>query len=1146
MATTTNKPMTVSAGANPQAALAARVAANAPRVAAMQKAAAPQVAQIKANTATIQAGGTPTAANLQATKGAQQQAIEARATAPSDKAKVNQAAQAFGKELLGKGWTQDFMGNYVNKETGDTLTYQDLRSKAETQQAKDTYQASIQKPEAITKANAPTSGPAPTGIKDTKEYQVSTPGQTDQKYTVTSSGGILNEKGQLLSEVERDRLGRTAGMVEYNRIGPNGENLGTFLAPDTGFTANEGIQKVGDHQAVEISNDPNQKLGHKVLPPAEVAKIPEDRATANQVNSAFEGAQPGEYSTDLQTGFVPEAVEDPKERVNQALENTNKGSFGDLMNQAASMDWENMSSADALKANLLMTLQANEIGDDSINEFLSNSAYNAQQSYKSTIENLQLSREEIGKAVSGEEFIPQTYEGLQAQILEKQSDLQIESIEEQKKYQQEQMDVWKKDTVAKRGRLEGYLKAQLVAMGASDSTAGLSVMAMQVNQADLQIQQQESEYNHGLAQLNLQARGIMTDFTNQVLTLNMQTKTAEGEAQTTLNDKLDGIEKESILNEKEKNKAQMVALSDYSTKLQTLKKDQKDEQWRLMEFNYGKIRDAKDEAYKLSGMTGSIFVTDESGNLIDTGVETFDNKKWQASNYLEEQRFNWDMQKGSYDLAINLVEQGMDSGSIEQLVGMPSGSLSQLKSKEEIKQAIETQKDANMWGAMLGDIGKTADGVDNALGFGTSNVISNACDDGSYGGQCAYWGRTTFTTLGPVGDLLSTKLQRADNTLKGFKLGNIPENIINMISQATGVGGVVSAIADPIMKKYADMLPRLGDQLIMDVGTTFGHWAAVNSVNPPNDKFPAGSITLSESNWKGDEKVSNTRTISRTDPSIVGINRGNLKPEYQQMIDKQQQSTQKVLSSGNPEDVVLNSGFLSNVAKGTTKLTVDQEISLANSRPDVMEYYNYAKMMSTEQEKEGASTADIRMLRKEFYGRPSVVNAGEAIKNFSNLSATFEGYKQGKYGANAVDQGLVMMFNKMLDPGSVVREGEYDRTKQGQSAVMAIQGSLDQLSKGGAGISDKTRADMVALAKELSDASNNRLQREIDFYSEEARNLGVDPSRILGSYSDMGFSTESQTNLAPATMDQSFLDLYGGGSTSQPKTALPYMGGQTW
>jgi hypothetical protein len=43
------------------------------------------------------------------------------------------------------------------------------------------------------------------------------------------------------------------------------------------------------------------------------------------------------------------------------------------------------------------------------------------------------------------------------------------------------------------------------------------------------------------------------------------------------------------------------------------------------------------------------------------------------------------------------------------------------------------------------------------------------------------------------------------------------------------------------------------------------------------------------------------------------------------------------------------------------------------------------------------------------------------------MKAVVEQAKTSK-DKSAVDQALIMLFQKMLDPGSVVREGEYART----------------------------------------------------------------------------------------------------------------------
>lgn len=64
---------------------------------------------------------------------------------------------------------------------------------------------------------------------------------------------------------------------------------------------------------------------------------------------------------------------------------------------------------------------------------------------------------------------------------------------------------------------------------------------------------------------------------------------------------------------------------------------------------------------------------------------------------------------------------------------------------------------------------------------------------------------------------------------------------------------------------------RAGDVIFTDDSKTYGHVAVVNSVNPD------GTITLSESNYKGKYLVTHDRTIPITSPKIFGAVRGRLK-----------------------------------------------------------------------------------------------------------------------------------------------------------------------------------------------------------------------------------------------------------------------------
>lgn len=71
-------------------------------------------------------------------------------------------------------------------------------------------------------------------------------------------------------------------------------------------------------------------------------------------------------------------------------------------------------------------------------------------------------------------------------------------------------------------------------------------------------------------------------------------------------------------------------------------------------------------------------------------------------------------------------------------------------------------------------------------------------------------------------------------------------------------------------------MPRVGDVVIQDVNTDYGHVAVVNWVGQGANGEPL--MTLTESNYGNKELVTHTRPLSTTDKSIYGYFRGTLKP----------------------------------------------------------------------------------------------------------------------------------------------------------------------------------------------------------------------------------------------------------------------------
>jgi hypothetical protein len=121
-------------------------------------------------------------------------------------------------------------------------------------------------------------------------------------------------------------------------------------------------------------------------------------------------------------------------------------------------------------------------------------------------------------------------------------------------------------------------------------------------------------------------------------------------------------------------------------------------------------------------------------------------------------------------------------------------------------------------------------------------------------------------------------------------------------------------------------------------------------------------------------------------------------------------------------------------------------------------------------------------LRKEFNGL-EVSKQASKVKNAYNaiLGAYQEAVDAGMDGKSkaAADQVLITAFNKMIDPDSVVREGEYARSVQGQSWWAQLVGRSESALSGGTGLTDSDREQIVS-------ATENLFRDYINSYNKEA------------------------------------------------------------
>lgn len=140
-------------------------------------------------------------------------------------------------------------------------------------------------------------------------------------------------------------------------------------------------------------------------------------------------------------------------------------------------------------------------------------------------------------------------------------------------------------------------------------------------------------------------------------------------------------------------------------------------------------------------------------------------------------------------------------------------------------------------------------------------------------------------------------------------------------------------------------------------------------------------------------------------------------------------------------------------------------------------------------------------LRDEFRGSKVFKDFQEISRAANNIESAYENSLVAK-DKLAADQALVVSFNKLLDPGSVVRESEFARTPQGQAAIRAAQGRIQQLFQGGVGLTQEGRAEIRNMASELLTQAQQGVQSEMEVFGNLADRFDVPRDMIFGGFGE--------------------------------------------
>jgi len=94
------------------------------------------------------------------------------------------------------------------------------------------------------------------------------------------------------------------------------------------------------------------------------------------------------------------------------------------------------------------------------------------------------------------------------------------------------------------------------------------------------------------------------------------------------------------------------------------------------------------------------------------------------------------------------------------------------------------------------------------------------------------------------------------------------------------------------------------------------------------------------------------------------------------------------------------------------------------------------------------------------------------------------------------DLALVVAFTKLLDPGSVAREGEVSLTQSSASTVQQATNWLNQLQRGNTILPQDVRAAFLSASQELAGQYRQSFDARRSEYGAIAEDYGLDANRI--------------------------------------------------
>lgn len=364
--------------------------------------------------------------------------------------------------------------------------------------------------------------------------------------------------------------------------------------------------------------------------------------------------------------------------------------------------------------------------------------------------------------------------------------------------------------------------------------------------------------------------------------------------------------------------------------------------------------------------------------------------------------------------------------------------------------------------------------------------------------------------------------------------------------------------------------PQVGYSVITNESPQWGHVAVINEVKPD------GSLVLSEFNRKGALAYTNNRVIKPNDPFVLGFIATKPNPTYQ--VSKTMEQLQKAageVKGASMAKAVLNMtslGQWGNILGKAAGAGMDQQMlqgAARNTLPQTGEIENQMASGNVDENgmeltpdrqavRSGALTlsqddlSGLRQYQPEAYkqymqdltysqnskaNKTDFTQANQLYNRYDSTSKEIRTLEQGNailetFDVNTKnpydDQALIFSFMKVLDPGSVVREGEFKTAQNNSSILNSVAAGWQNAATGTGMLTKEQRQKILNTMRTLGDQKKQQYGQLVQGYADTGAKLGFNDPSLFLDYTPEYFQQSQSSNNDPLGIG------VGGGGGNDP------------